>query len=626
MTAPRRSLQRKYVATFAALIGGAVLVSGLVETWFSYQEHEAALVRTQREQAAGAATQIRQFVAQTERAIAAVHRPGLPGSQAPGQLYDDYIRLIRQVPAITAISYLDAAGVERVRASRLERDVVDGQTSRADDPALQLARSGRAYFGRVYFREETEPYMVVAVAETGRSGGVSVAEVNLKLIWDVVTRIHIGDAGYAYVVDSHGLLVAHPDISLVLRRTELSGRPQVQVALASPPPPDASPQVATIGPNLQGRQVLSTHASVDPPGWKVLAEQPLEEVFAPLYAALGRTALLLVLAVGLSVLASVLLARRMAAPILALRDGAARLEAGALDQRIRVDSGDELEALADEFNRMAERLRESYAGLEQKVEARTAELAAAMRELEDKSRQLEIASRHKSAFLANMSHELRTPLNAILGYTELILDGIYGEVPEPVREVLVRVDRNGRHLLGLINDVLDLSKIEAGQLALSVGDYSLRDLVQSVCTAVEPLAAEKRLALTAALPPDLPVGRGDGRRIAQVLLNLAGNAIKFTEAGEVRLAAEAMNGVFVVSVSDTGPGIPEVEQRRIFEEFQQAATAGAGGKGGTGLGLAIARRIVELHGGEIWVNSMPGKGATFSFTLPVRLESPAAGA
>jgi HAMP domain-containing protein len=451
-----------------------VLVSGLVQTWFSYHEHEAALVRTQREQSCRGSYTDRPIRCRDRAQIAAVLTGhGLTGSQAPGQLYDDYLRLIRQVPAITAISYLDAAGVERRAAPG--RDVVDNHTSRADDPALRLARSGRAYFGPVYFREQTEPYMVVAVAETGRNGGVSVAEVNLKLIWDVVTRIRIGDAGYAYVVDAHGLLVAHPDISLVLQRTDLSGRPQVQDALANAEPTTAQPLAATIGPNLHGRQVLSTHATVDPPGWAVLAEQPLEEVFAPLYAALGRTALLLVIALGFGARQRPACSR-MAAPILALRDGAARLEAGALDQRIRVDSGDELEVLADEFNRVAERLRESYAGLEQKVEARTAELAAAMRELEDKSGQLEIASRHKSAFLANMSHELRTPLNAILGYTELTRTASTARC-RSAREVLVRVDRNGRHLLRLINDVLDLSKIEAGPTGPPVSDYSLRDLV-----------------------------------------------------------------------------------------------------------------------------------------------------
>ncbi|HEX6115290.1 MAG TPA: ATP-binding protein, partial [Geminicoccaceae bacterium] len=245
--------------------------------------------------------------------------------------------------------------------------------------------------------------------------------------------------------------------------------------------------------------------------------------------------------------------------------------------------------------------------------------ARLFRELEQKGRELEAASRHKSQFLANMSHELRTPLNAVLGYAELIQDGIYGEVPNKMQDVLERIRQNGRHLLGLINDVLDLSKIEAGQLTLSPVDYSLRELVLDVVSATEALAAEKKLALEVDVPPDLPRGRGDERRLTQVLMNLVSNAIKFTEAGTVRILVKAEDGSFVVAVTDTGVGIAPEHRERIFEEFQQVDTSSTRRKGGTGLGLAIARRIVELHGGRIWVDSAPGRGSTFAFTLPLQV-------
>jgi signal transduction histidine kinase len=231
--------------------------------------------------------------------------------------------------------------------------------------------------------------------------------------------------------------------------------------------------------------------------------------------------------------------------------------------------------------------------------------------------QLQVASKHKSQFLANMSHELRTPLNAILGYTELIADQIYGEVPEKINEVLDRVQKSGRHLLGLINDVLDLSKIEAGQLVLTLSAYSFSDVVQAVVSSVGSLAAEKQLRLTVDVGSDLPVGQGDERRITQVLLNLVGNAIKFTDKGEVAIRVSASDGTFLVAVADTGPGIKEEHQRKIFEEFQQSDTTVAKAKSGTGLGLAIAKRIVELHGGRIWVESVLGKGSTFFVSLPV---------
>jgi signal transduction histidine kinase len=241
-------------------------------------------------------------------------------------------------------------------------------------------------------------------------------------------------------------------------------------------------------------------------------------------------------------------------------------------------------------------------------------------EIQDKSRQLEEASQHKSQFLANMSHELRTPLNAILGYTELMADGAYGEPSDKMLGILKRLEANGRHLLGLINDVLDLSKIEAGQLVLELSDYSIQDIAQTVRSTLEPLAADKKLALNVEIAPELPPGRGDGRRLTQVLINLVGNAIKFTDAGEVAIKAEANNGLFHVSVRDTGPGISAADQAKLFQEFQQADNAITRKKGGTGLGLAISKRIIEMHGGKIWVESQVGQGSAFAFTLPVVVE------
>jgi signal transduction histidine kinase len=244
--------------------------------------------------------------------------------------------------------------------------------------------------------------------------------------------------------------------------------------------------------------------------------------------------------------------------------------------------------------------------------------ARLFREIQEKGHQLELASKYKSQFLASMSHELRTPMNAVLGYTRMLLMNVYGELPEKVRDVHGRIDKSGRHLLGLINDVLDFSKIEAGQLTLTVNPYSIKDVIQAVVAGTQSLATEKNLVLTTTIPGDLPSASGDERRIAQVLLNLVGNAIKFTDSGEVRIDVAAKNGDLLVSVSDTGPGIPETERAKIFDEFRQAEGSITQKKGGTGLGLAIAKRIVELHGGKIWVESEVGKGSKFTFTLPMK--------
>jgi signal transduction histidine kinase len=242
--------------------------------------------------------------------------------------------------------------------------------------------------------------------------------------------------------------------------------------------------------------------------------------------------------------------------------------------------------------------------------------ARLFREIQEKGRLLELASQYKSQFLASMSHELRTPMNAVLGYTRMLLMNVYGELPERVRDVHQRIDKSGRHLLGLINDVLDFSKIEAGQFTLTLNPYSIKDVIHAVVAGMQSLASEKNLTLEVAVR-DLPAPSGDERRISQVLLNLVGNAIKFTDAGAVRIEAEERDAELVVSVSDTGPGIPTADLEHIFEEFRQAEGSVAQRKGGTGLGLAIAKKIVEMHGGKIWVESEVGKGSTFTFTLPI---------
>jgi len=246
--------------------------------------------------------------------------------------------------------------------------------------------------------------------------------------------------------------------------------------------------------------------------------------------------------------------------------------------------------------------------------------ARLFREIAEKSEQLAEASRHKSQFLANMSHELRTPLNAILGYAELLADGIYGELAPRASGVLERVQNNGKHLLALINDVLDLSKIEAGQLVFTLEDYSLAEVVQSVVSATEGMARNKGLAVTAEVAPGLPTGHADARRLQQVLLNLVGNAVKFTDEGEVAIRAAAEKGNFVLSVRDTGPGIAREDHDKIFGEFQQVDNSNTRKKGGTGLGLAISKRMIEMQGGTISVDSALGEGATFRVVLPIRVE------
>ena len=955
----RRRLSHKYFVLFVTLVSGALLASGAQEIYFSYQESKAALVSVQREKAIGAATRIEQFVREIERQMGwTTHPQVVTGAAALEQRRIDDFRLLRQVPAITEISQLDARGREQLRVSRLAMDVVGSGTNFSDDPKFTEASTGRTYFSPVYFRKESEPYMTVAMPSGGGAAGapapVTVAEVNLKFIWDVVSQIRIGKAGHAFVVDGRGQLIAHPDISLVLKKADLSGLEHVRMARAG--------NVTPIAHDLQGRSVLAASAPVEPLGWFVIVEQPLAEAFAPIRASIARTAVLVLLGIGLSVAVSLVLARRVVRPVKVLQSSAGRIAAGDLVHRIAVDTGDELEELADQFNQMTGALQESYAGLERKVEARTLELTEALeqqtatseilrvisssptdiqpvldavsenatrlceakdvslalvegdvlkvvasygtmarwwpdegiptnrdsvtgrafvdrqpvhvhdlaatsdedfplgklyqrsgghrtnlaipllreglpigvmairrmevrpfteqqiallqtfadqaviaienvrlfrelqartgelartvdqlqalgeisqtvsatldlgrvlatiaeqtghlsgadgatiyefeeatgifhlrasrnidhdvietlravpvrlgqgalgraaetrqpvqfaditvpgmytgpmrdalvhagfrallavpllresqivgglvvnrntpgefspetvellktfgtqsalaiqnarlfREIEEKSRQLEVADRHKSEFLANMSHELRTPLNAVIGFSEVLLERMFGDLNPKQEEYLQDIVSSGRHLLSLINDILDLSKIEAGRMDLELTHFSVPLALENALTLIRERATRHGLGVDLAVDPGVGEIVGDERKVKQVLINLLSNAIKFTpEGGRVSVTAHLANGTVEIAISDTGIGIAADDHDAIFEEFRQVGTDYARKREGTGLGLTLARRFVELHGGRLWVKSELGRGSTFTFTLPV---------
>ena len=611
----RRRLFTKYVALFVAVVCVALLSNGIFDVYFYYKEHKASLIRIQREQAEAAAAKIGQFIKEIESQLGwTTQLPWSAGSIEQRRF--DALRLLRQVPAITELAQLDASGKERLRVSRLAMDVVASGTDFSNDPKFMEAVARKVYYGPVYFRRESEPYMTLAIAGTRRDAGVSVAEVNLKLIWDVVSQIKVGERGHAYVVDAQGRLIAHPDISLVLRNTDMSRLAQMRAVRGESDSPSETVQEAE---NIEGRKVLTASAPVVPLGWRVFVELPADEAYAPLYAALQRLGLILLAALCFAVLAGMFLAGRMVGPIQALRAGAARIGSGDLNQRITIKTGDELEALANQFNDMAGRLQESYAGLEQKVEERT-------REVEEKSRQLEIASQHKSQFLASMSHELRTPLNAIIGLTEMMVTNAARFGTEKAAEPLRRVHRAGSHLLGLINQVLDLSKIEAGKLELSPDWVNLTPLINEVVDTARPLAEQNNNRLMVKCQENLGSLTVDPMRLRQILLNLLSNACKFTKQGEVTLLARKLvnEGHWIeFAVSDTGIGMTPEQQAKLFEEFTQADSSTARQYGGTGLGLAITRKLARMMGGDVTLTSEAGKGSTFTVRLPADTDMPA---
>jgi methyl-accepting chemotaxis protein len=379
----RGRLFRKYTILFVGLVSGSLLASGVVETYFSFEENKGMLVRIQREKAVAAATVIRQFVREIENQIAwTMHSSFLPGDQRFDQRRIDYLRLLRQAPAITELRLLDQSGREQLRVSRLSMDVLRSGVDFSKDPKFTEPRAKRLYFSPVYFRKQSEPYMTVSMAGPRRSTGVTVAEVNLKFIWDEISRIRVGKKGYAYVVDSKGLLIAHPDIGMVLRKTDLSALSQVRAALSAPLAGGLESDESLIATNPQGRQVLTARARAEPLAWTVFVESPIDEAFVPLYDSLIRTAILLAIGLVLAVIVGLLLARRITGPIRTLQQGASLIGGGDLAQRIEISTGDELEDLAEQFNDMAGTLQTSYATLERNVEERTRELSAALEQLQ----------------------------------------------------------------------------------------------------------------------------------------------------------------------------------------------------------------------------------------------------
>jgi HAMP domain-containing protein len=352
----RSRLFRKYVTLFLAVVCLALLTNGLSEIWFYYRDYKASFIHMQREQAQAAAGKIGSFVKEIEGHLGLANQMALtPSTLAERQF--DALGLLRQVPAISEFSQLDANGREKLRVSRIVVDAVDSNADFSKDPKFITAMANKVYHGPVYFRSESEPYMTLALAGAFRYAGVSVAEINLKFIWDLVSQIKVGQEGRAYVIDAQGRLIAHPDISLVLRNIDLSDLAQVRAARAIDGAMPSDPM--QVAKDIQGRRVLTSYAPIPPIGWLVFVELPVDEAYRPLWAKVRRMALLLLAGLGLAFLAGTLLARTVVGPIHALQAGVARINSGDLSQRISIKTGDELELLADQINAMAGKLRQS---------------------------------------------------------------------------------------------------------------------------------------------------------------------------------------------------------------------------------------------------------------------------
>ena len=408
----------KYALLIIALVGGMLVASGIVGSVFAYRESEAHLEALQVEKAQGAATRIEQYVQNIEHQLSWTALPRIDtGGDALEARRIEYFKLLRQAPAITEVAWIDPGGREQLRIGRLAMEAVSSGADMSLEPKFIAARAGKTHLGAVYFRKGTEPYMTIA-RPAGSGGGVTVAEVNLKFVWEVVSRIRIGQAGLAYVIDASGTLIAHPDISLVLKKTDLTALPQV-AALARADADTGSVRAR----DLRGEEVLAAHARIPTLAWTVFVETPRTEAFAPLYDTVLRLGLVLAAGLLLAMVASFFLARALVRPLRALQEGAEQIGAGELDHRITVQTGDELESLAERFNKMGADLKASYAGLERKVEQRTSELSETLGYQTAISEVLRVISRSSTdvtpvfeAVLESASRLFGHPLAAVFRY------------------------------------------------------------------------------------------------------------------------------------------------------------------------------------------------------------------
>jgi signal transduction histidine kinase/CheY-like chemotaxis protein len=588
----RGGLFRKYVTLFVITVCVALIVSGISGIWLSYQQQKRSLIRLQSQQVELAAVKISQFVKEIQGQLDWTTQ--LPWSaDSLDEIRYDALRVFREVPAIRELAQLDETGHEQLRLSRTAMDTVHSQKDFSDDRWFIEALVHKVSYGPVYFNE-SEPFVTLAMSGTRRDAGVLVAEINLKLIGDVVSEIDVGEQGEAYVIDERARIIAHPDISLVLRNTNVAELPQVKLARTGF---DTSMPQVSDGEDLLGHPVLAAFAHVAPTGWLVFVERPKSEAYAPLNHSIVLSILLLVAAFLVAVISALRLARRMLDPIQTLRIGAIRIGGGDLSHRISIKTNDELEALGVQFNSMAAQLEESYATLERKVAERTQEL--------------ELANLAKSRFLAVASHDLRQPLHALRLFVAQLRTPLE---PEEGAKAVERIDQAVTEMSEMFNSLLDISKLDSGVLTPKIVEFPIARLLQKIEATFEQAAREKGLQLRVVRSSSW--ARSDALLLERMLLNLVTNAIRYTVRGGIVVGCRRRDDQLRIEVWDSGPGIPERDRQNIFREFFQLPTAERDRYGGLGLGLAIVDRLRRLLNHEIELTSRVGRGSRFAISVP----------
>lgn len=596
----RRSLLWKYSAYSSTLVAGLLLVLGGVTGYFTWRDTFAYQSALLQEKAGTVAVHIDSFVAKIEQPLSWTLASAAQAGIDVGSMRLEMTRLLQRLPPVTELRWIDASGIEQILVSRVDLDATGATEDRAKDARVLAALRDGTHASPLYFRRESEPYMSLAVAGQTKSVGVLIAEVNLRFVSDVIARERIGENGLAYVIDSAGLLVSHPDINRVLARTDLSGLPHIA---------DAISQIYTrdgLTRDLNAQSVMAAASAVSRLRWTVVAELPVREAMAPVYSILWRVVMLGALGLLVALWASMMLARRMVRPIRALGDSAERIGAGQLDHRIDVGGGDELAALGIQLNRMAQQLQESYLTLESKIAERTEQLAA--------------ANQAKTRFLAAASHDLRQPMHALA----LTVGELHEHARDPALVTLARrIERSVDVLEDLLDALLDISKLDAGGAEPTRCPIPIQMLFDQLVDEFASVAEARELRFRA-VPTSLWT-ESDPVLLSRILLNFVSNAVRYTNEGGIVIGCLRRGVEIDISVVDSGSGIAEDDLPRIFQEFYQAGNPERDRAKGLGLGLAIVQRAALLLGHSISVRSRIGKGSVFSVRVPVVAPQPVPG-
>ena len=633
MRALRRGLFWKCAAWISMTVAAAVLVSGSVQTYLTYRETTFSIARLHALEAHKAAAKIDHFVAAVIDDLRQALRMFDTGHvRAAQELTPEVYRLLKRSPAIAEVSYFDGRGLQQLHVSRFHRDSLEKDKDYSATPAFSQATAGDPFVSPVYFYKDSEPRATVALRAARPEHGVLSVELNLKHIWELIRQIKVGRTGYAYILDESGYLIAHPDLGLVLRKTHVNDLSRTGFGPGVDTTPALEHSYLYETKNAEGQPFVGSFIRLGVPNWTLFIEQHMSEAYAPLVDSLKLSALSVAGALLLGILASIVLARQVTRPVAALSDGARVIGQGDLDHRIVLARNDELGDLAAEFNRMADRLLDSYTHLERKVEERTGELAEANRliqeqaeevrllnaeltrrliELAAKKEEAERANAAKTRFLASASHDLRQPMHSVG-----LLVGILEQrvLDAETRDIVDKLHGSAVGMEALLNTLLDVSKLDSGIIKPKVQEFELDDLLALVVSNYLPQSAAKGLGLRR-VSSSAKV-KSDPVLLHRILSNLLANAVRYTERGKILVGCRRRAESVEVQVWDTGIGIPATHLEDVFDEFFQVSDPGRDRDQGLGLGLSIVKRSAELLGHRVAVRSTVGRGSMFSVDVP----------